>query len=75
MEVTLGVQNVSRDLTIETDESAQDVAAAVEAAVSSPDGMLSLTDTKGRRLLVPGRTLGWVLIGESERGRVGFGLT
>jgi hypothetical protein len=34
--------------------------------------VLRLTDTKGRELLVPGRALGWVQVGESEKSRVGF---
>jgi Protein of unknown function (DUF3107). len=47
----------------------------VQHALESPDNVLALSDTKGRRLIVPGRSLGWVLVGEGERGRVGFGLT
>ena len=75
MEVTIRVKNVARDITIETDESPEAVAAAVQHALESPDNVLALSDTKGRRLIVPGRSLGWVLVGEGERGRVGFGLT
>ncbi|GGL30844.1 DUF3107 domain-containing protein [Phycicoccus endophyticus] len=73
MEVTIGVQNVSRELTVETDAPAAEVSSAVDAALASPDGVLRLTDTKGRTVLVPGRALGWVQVGESEKGKVGFG--
>lgn len=75
MEVNIGVQNVARDISFETEASPEEVAAAVSAAVLSPDGVLSLTDERGRRIIVPGRALGWVQIGESEKGRVGFGMT
>ncbi|CCH68567.1 MAG TPA: DUF3107 domain-containing protein [Phycicoccus elongatus] len=72
MEVTIGVQNVAREISIETDASAADVHKAVQAAISE-GGVLELTDSKGRKVFVPGHALGWVLIGESERGKVGFG--
>lgn len=75
MEVTIGVQNVARDITIESDATPEDVTAAVHAALAEPEGVLVLDDAKGRKLLVPGRSLGWVLVGEGERGRVGFGLS
>lgn len=75
MEVNIGVQHVARDISFETEASPEDVTAAVEQALSGESSMLSLTDTKGRRILVPARALGWVQIGESEKGRVGFGLT
>ena len=73
VEVKIGVQNVAREITFETDDTPDEVAAAVEKALASGE-RLSLTDTKGRRILVPGAALGWVQIGESEKGRVGFGV-
>jgi len=72
VEVNIGVQNVAREISLETDSSAEEVQAAVEAALAD-GGVLRLTDTKGRQVLVPGRALGWVQVGESEKGRVGFG--
>lgn len=52
--------------------SADEVAAAVDAALAG--GVLRLTDTKGRQILVPGGALGWVQIGSADKSRVGFGL-
>lgn len=72
MEVTIGVQNVSRELTIETDAAPAEVAQAVDVALATPDGILRLVDSKGRTVLVPGRAVGWVLVGETEKGKVGF---
>lgn len=73
MEVTIGVQNVSRELTIETDAAPAEVAKAVDVALATEDGVLRLVDSKGRTVLVPGRAVGWVQVGEAEKGKVGFG--
>ncbi len=72
MDVTIGVQNVAREITLETDASPDEVAAAVDAALTG--GVLRLTDTKGRQVLVPGTAIGWVQVGSTDKGRVGFGL-
>ncbi len=58
VEVTIGVQNVARELSLETNADADEVAAAVDAALATPEGILRLTDTKGRTVLVPGRSVG-----------------
>lgn len=72
MEVRIGVQNVAREITFETDMSDSEVVAAVSAALTG-GGVLTLKDGKGRQVVVPGSALGYVHIGESEKGRVGFG--
>jgi len=72
MEVKIGVQNVAREITIESNESADDVAAAVRTAIENGT-TLSLADEKGRQVLVPAGVLGYVQIGESEKRGVGFG--
>lgn len=72
MEVNIGVQNVAREIALETDASPEEVSKAIEAALTE-GGVLRLTDTKGRELLVPGRALGWVQVGETEKSKVGFG--
>lgn len=71
MEVTIGVQNHPRELTLEIDESADQVAEAVKKALS--DGVLELTDSRGRRVVVPTATLAYVEVGPEETRRVGFG--
>ncbi|HET8984008.1 MAG TPA: DUF3107 domain-containing protein [Pedococcus sp.] len=72
MEVKIGVQHVAREITFETEASAQDVAKAVSQAIEK-NGLLTLTDDKGRQIIVPGNVLGYVSLGESERRGVGFG--
>jgi hypothetical protein len=72
MEVKIGVQNVAREITFETDSSAEEVVAAVSAAVEQGTA-LTLTGEKGRKLLVPAGVLGYVQLGETEKRGVGFG--
>ena len=72
MEVKIGVQNVARELSIEIDQTAAEVQQAVREALND-NGVLSLTDTKGREVIVPASALAYVQVGESEKGRVGFG--
>lgn len=73
MEVKIGVQNVGRELVIESAQAPDQVAAAVSAAITAQDGVLTLVDEKGRRVVVPGNKLAYVEIAESESRRVGFG--
>ena len=70
MEVKIGVQNTNRELIIDTNQTSDDVEKAVAVAVE--EGLLSLTDTKGRRVIVPADKLAYVEIGSPSIGQVGF---
>lgn len=72
MEVKIAVQNVARELEIETEATPSQVAEDVAAAIRDK-GVLTLSDAKGRQVIVPGGSIGWVQLGESEKARVGFG--
>lgn len=72
MDITIGVQNQSRELTLESDESADDVVAKVTAALESSK-VLELTDAKGRRVLLPTASIGYIEIGSETQHTVGFG--
>lgn len=71
MEVKIGVQYASRELTIDTTLDADGVQQAVTEALAD-GGVLSLTDSKGRRVVVPGSKLAYVDISTSVTGQVGF---
>lgn len=71
VEITIGVQNVARELVVETDQTADKVAKDVLAAVEK-GAPLDLTDARGRRVIVPAATLGYVEFGGDETRRVGF---
>ena len=72
VEVKIGVQNVAREITFESSQSAEEVAALVEEAVAS-GALLRLSDEKGRTVIVPGGILGYVEVGVETERRVGFG--
>jgi hypothetical protein len=72
VEVKIGVQNTARELVIETDESNEAVAKLVADAVAAADGVITLTDTKGKVTVVPAAKLAYVEIGRSTAGQVGF---
>jgi hypothetical protein len=72
VEVKIGVQNANRELVLDSAESADDVAKAVSAALSDQEGVLTLTDTRGRKVLVPTAKLAYVEIGSPTSGQVGF---
>ncbi|GMA32132.1 DUF3107 domain-containing protein [Litorihabitans aurantiacus] len=71
MEITIGIRQVARELTLETNQSADEVTAAVEKALGG--AILDLTDSRGRRVVVPSEAIGYVELGAEETRRVGFG--
>jgi hypothetical protein len=76
MEVKLGVTYSPKELVVETDKSAEDVAGLVEAAVGGQTKVLWLSDTKGRRVGIPTEKLAYVEVGEENPAkRVGFSST
>lgn len=73
MEVKIGVQHAGRELVLESAQSPTEVERIVIDALAEPDGLLTLVDERGRRVLVPVERLAYVEIAESESRRVGFG--
>lgn len=72
MEVKIGVQNVNRELVLDSDESGEDIQAAVTQALSGETNVVVLTDTKGRKVIVPTDKLAYVELGSPTVGQVGF---
>jgi hypothetical protein len=71
MEVKIGVVNASRELTIDVSLESGEVEEQVKSALSQ-GGVLSLSDAKGRRVVVPVEKLAYVEITTSTVGQVGF---
>lgn len=71
MEVKIGVQNAARELVVDSGETQEQIQQAVAQAVSS-EGVLTLTDIKGRTVVVPAAKLAYVEIGSTSVGAVGF---
>ncbi len=72
MDITIGVQQVNREILVESDQTPEEVSALVAEALSGKP-VLELVDTHGRRVLVSSSSIGYVEIGVETRPRVGFG--
>lgn len=72
MEIRIGVQNVSREIVIETDASAEDVEKTVADAVENAKPLLTLTDRREKKIVVPVASIGYVEIGSDTKQTVGF---
>ncbi len=74
MEVRIGVVHTPKEIEIEVDGKPDDVVSALDRALEKDDAVLWLTDTKGRRIGVPGERIAYVEIeGDHDAKRVGFG--
>ena len=71
MEVKIGVQHAPRELVVETRTSPEDFEAQLTEAVSN-DGILAFTDTRGRRIAIPGNKIAYAEIGSGQSGTVGY---
>lgn len=74
MEIRIGVQHVNREVVLESNESLAAIQKSVDAALSS-GSLLTLTDEKGRTVIVPGDKIAFIEIGAQPAGRVGFATT
>ena len=72
MEIKIGVQNVSREIVLESEQGTDDVAALVSEALAKGTE-LRLKDEKGRVLIIPGNALAYVELGGEKARGVGFG--
>ena len=73
MEVRIGVKGALRELSIDTTQTADELEQAIEAALKDGASTLTLSDDKGRKLVIAADKLVYVEIAESEGRRVGFG--
>ncbi|WP_300766280.1 DUF3107 domain-containing protein [uncultured Bifidobacterium sp.] len=72
MDIEFGIRNVARPVNFTSDQTAEAVSAAISDAVAS-HSVIDLTDSKGRRILVPSDALGYAVIGSETKHAVGFG--
>lgn len=73
MEVRIGVKGALRELSIDSTQSADELEKSIAAALKDGSTTLSLSDEKGRRLVIAADKLVYVEIAETEGRRVGFG--
>lgn len=72
MEIKVGIVNVNREVSVESDSTAEEISAALDAALSS-GGTLTLVDEKGRKVLIPAAGIAYVDLGSEHTRPVGFG--
>jgi hypothetical protein len=72
VEVKIGIQHATRELIVDTSEDLETIEKKVAVAVQEEGGVLTLTDMKGRRVVVPGDRIAYVEIGTGVVGQVGF---
>ena len=71
MEIRIGILHAPREVMIDTTATADEVQAAVDAAVSNGT-TLRLSDEKGRTVVVPAAHIAYVEMAGPESRRVGF---
>jgi Protein of unknown function (DUF3107) len=71
VDVKIGIQSVPRELVLETEASEDEVETALKEAVAD-NGVFTLTDAKGGKVLVPAEKIAYVEFGGTEPRRVGF---
>lgn len=71
MEITIGMRDVTRELSIDTESDTATVTKAVTDAIASGESLV-LADTRGGQVIVPAAALAYVRLGTEEPRRVGF---
>lgn len=72
MEVKIGVQYAPRELVLDSAQTPAEVEATVSDAIGKGEGILTLVDEKGRRVIVPVEKIAYVEIAEAQTRPVGF---
>jgi hypothetical protein len=71
VEVKIGVQHTPRELVLESAQTPAEVEQAVNEAIAK-DGVLALTDEKGRKVIIPVAKVAYVEISEANNRPFGF---
>ena len=74
MEVKIGIAESQRELVVSSDQTADEVSKLVDAALADIDGLLRLTDEKGRRYVVRSAQIAYVEIAPEDGRKVGFAI-
>lgn len=72
MELRIGILHSPRELTFETNQSAEEIEKSVSRALESESGVVRFTDDRDRVILVNAAQIAFVEIGEETVRRVGF---
>ncbi len=74
MDIKIGILDSSREVQLDSEEAPEVITARITEAIAS-GALLSLTDDRGRTVLIPGSKIAYVELGAPSSRRVGFGAT
>jgi hypothetical protein len=74
VEVKIGITDSPRELVLSSTQTPGEVEELVNAALREGNGLLSLSDERGRRFLIQTSKIAYVEIGVADARRVGFGI-
>lgn len=72
MEIKLGIADVAREVTLESEDSVDSITARFAEALAA-GGLFELTDVRGRKVVVPAARVGYLELGSGSARQVGFG--
>ncbi|UOQ55820.1 DUF3107 domain-containing protein [Leucobacter allii] len=72
MEVRIGIKHSPRELSFETESTAEEVRGQIESAIGQDSALLALSDTKGRQYLVDTESIAYIELGGESGRKVGF---
>lgn len=72
VEIKIGVQQTPREIVLDVDQSADDIAKALTEATTKGTTLV-INDVKGRQVLLQPDKIAYIEIGEPTARRVGFG--
>lgn len=72
MEIKIGITNTAREVVIDAQEDADAVENQLREVLDNPKGVLALTDSKGRKVLIPASGIAYVDLGTTNTRQVGF---
>lgn len=73
MELKVGMQSAPREVVVETEQSMEELHAALDQAFLDPNGVITLSDSNGRRIMIFVHKIAYIEISEQPDRRVGFG--
>ncbi len=71
MEVKIGVSQAQRELVVDTDSTPEDIEARLAEAIAG-NGVLRISDVKGRTVVVPAEKIAYLELGSPTSSTVGF---
>jgi Protein of unknown function (DUF3107) len=72
VEVKIGVLHTPREIIIESSQTPSEVEKLVSAAIGAGEGVLTLTDKAGRKVIVAASLIAYADIDQADVRRVGF---